>query len=278
MSDERQFSYNPTMESFLAENPVFTVHELDAFLSIHRTGNVNTRKALLAYYRKQGRINAIRRGLYAVVPRTERGRNHLADPYLLAARLSPDAVLSHHTALEVLGRAYSLTRKVIYYSETKIDSFTFQGVSYQCVRVPMELTEKGAQSFGNLPVTWHGVNITVTGFERTMVDALTRPDLAGSWEEIWRSLETIEFFNLDLVSAYLELLDNATSTAKVGFYLEQHRDVLMVDDAFLRKLEANAPKTPHYMERRHRSGCTLSRRWNLMVPDAVTNRSWADES
>lgn len=278
MSDKCQLSSNPSLDSFLTENPVFTVQELDAFLARHRTGNVNTRKSLLSYYRKQGRLIAVRRGLYAGIPRTQRGQNHLADPFLVASKLTPDAVLAHHTALELLGRAHSFTSRVIYCSEAKIDGFTFQGVSYQCVRVPFELSEKNAQSFGTTTVTWQGMNIAVTGFERTMVDVLTRPDLAGGWEEIWRSLETIEYFDLDLVYSYLGLLDNATTTAKVGFYLEQHREALMVDDAFLRKLEANVPKTPHYMERQHRVGCTLSKRWNLLVPEALARRSWADES
>jgi hypothetical protein len=44
-----------------------------------------------------------------------------------------------------------------------------------------------------------------------LVDVLDRPDLSGGWEEIWRSLETIEYFDLDEIVAYARLLDNATT-------------------------------------------------------------------
>ncbi|MDO8723214.1 MAG: hypothetical protein Q7J31_13475 [Syntrophales bacterium] len=57
------------------------------------------------------------------------------------------------------------------------------------------------------------MEVRVTGLERTFVDVLYRPDLSGSWEEIWRSLETVEFFDLDKVAAYVVLLGNATTAA-----------------------------------------------------------------
>ncbi len=47
----------------------------------------------------------------------------------------------------------------------------------------------------------------------------------GGWEEIWRSLETVEFFDLDRIVEYVLLLGNATTASKVGYYLEEHRGV-----------------------------------------------------
>ena len=43
----------------------------------------------------------------------------------------------------------------------------------------------------------------------------------------------MEFFKLDQVVAYTRLLGNATTAAKVGFFLEQHRKPLMVQEAHL---------------------------------------------
>ena len=109
-----------------------------------------------------------------------------------------------------------------------------------------------------------------------MVDILSRPDLAGGWEEIWRSLESIEYFELDMIYDYLILLNNSTAFAKVGFYLEQHKEALMVDEPFLQKLEQHKPQSLHYMERQNRKNCTLLSRWNLLVPEELINRSWGD--
>lgn len=66
-----------------------------------------------------------------------------------------------------------------------------------------------------------GVRLRVSNLERTMVDVSDRPQFGGGWEEIWRSLEGVEFFNLDAVIDYALLLENATAIAKVGFFPEQ---------------------------------------------------------
>jgi predicted transcriptional regulator of viral defense system len=121
-----------------------------------------------------------------------------------------------------------------------------------------------------------GLDVRVTGLERSLVDVLDRPDLAGSWEEIWRSLESVEFFNLDKVVEYVLLLENATTAAKVGFFLEQHRETLMVEDVYLKSLQQLRPRRPHYFDRARRKDGRLLKRWNLVVPSAVIERSWAE--
>lgn len=75
---------------------------------------------------------------------------------------------------------------------------------------------------------------------------------------------------------YAELLGNATTAAKVGFYLEQHSEPLMVADAHLERLAALAPKNPHYMERTKREAGRFVARWKLVVPPAVFERSWEE--
>ncbi len=86
------------MDEFLQQHAVFTVEELDRFLSARGAGNPNTRRSLLTYYRKRGRIIPIRRGLYATVPVGGDPISSPVDPYLVAAKLTPDAVLAYHTA------------------------------------------------------------------------------------------------------------------------------------------------------------------------------------
>jgi hypothetical protein len=43
-----------------------------------------------------------------------------------------------------------------------------------------------------------------------------------------------EFFNLDKALEYTLLLKNATTAAKVGFFLEQHQAQLMVEGRYLK--------------------------------------------
>jgi hypothetical protein len=108
------------------------------------------------------------------------------------------------------------------------------------------------------------------------VDVLNRPDLTGNWGKIWRSLESVEFFDLDKVAEYTLLLENATTAAKVGFYLEQHRDSLMVDEAHLKTFRDRRPRQPHYLERSRRKAGRFVATWNLIVPEEVYERSWEE--
>ena len=116
----------------------------------------------------------------------------------------------------------------------------------------------------------------VTSLERTLVDVLNRPDLSGSWEEIWRSLESVEYFDLDRVVEYALMLENATTAAKVGFFLEQHREPLMVEDKHLKPLLDFRPRRPHYLVRGKRTNGRLVTNWNLVLPKEVLHRSWGE--
>ena len=118
------------------------------------------------------------------------------------------------------------------------------------------------------------VDVRVTTLERTLVDVLDRPEVSGTWEEIWHSLASVEFFDLSRVVQYVEYLGNATTSAKVGFFLSQHREALMVDSQTLAALKEMLPKQPHYMDRGMRSGCRLVSEWNLLIPPEILDRSW----
>jgi len=259
---------------FLSRHAVFTVEEFDRILSARGSGNQNTRKSLLTYYRSQGRIIPIRRGLYATVPLGGDPASSQVNPYLVAAKMSADAVLAYHTALEFHGKAYSVHTRLHYISARKSLPMRFQSNKFMRVAVPQLLQKKGKQMFGVSTHKNSGVELRVTKLERTFVDVLDRPELTGSWEEIWRSLESIEFFDLDMVVEYVLLLENSTTAAKVGFFLAQNKETLMVDDNHLNPLRNLRPRQPHYLERSRRNRCRLVKEWNLMIPGEILDRSW----
>jgi predicted transcriptional regulator of viral defense system len=109
-----------------------------------------------------------------------------------------------------------------------------------------------------------------------MVDVLDCPRFGGDWEEIWRGLESVEFFDLEAVVDYALLLDNATTIAKVGFFLEQHRERLMVEDRHLELLRKTRPRVPHYFSRGDRRSGKLVAGWNLIVPSEILERRWQE--
>ena len=264
------------LNEFLSKNPVFTLSELDHFLSQRGSGNRSTRNALLSYYRQRGRIVSIRRGLYAVVPVGTSPETFAVDPFLLAAKIKPDAVLAYHTALEFHGKAYSVFKRFFYLTNKTSVPVRFRDYEFRCALTPQVLKKKHKENFGVQETERLGVSIKVTSLERTFVDVLDRPDISGSWEEIWRSLESIEFFDISKVIEYVLLLGNSTTVAKAGFFLEQHRQELMIEDNHLEPLFDLRPKQPHYLDRSKRKSGRFVSSWNLVVPNDIIERSWKE--
>lgn len=263
-------------DEFFRKHPVFTGKELTSHLSSLGTVGRRAQEAVLAYYQKTGRLVRVRRGLLAVVPPGADPDSYPVDPFLVAAKVTVDAVLSHHTALEFHGRAYSVQERFVYSSARPLRPFVFRTHSFRGAKYPKALHSTGRESFGVSIAERAGVELRVTSLERTLVDVLDRPDLSGSWEEIWRSLETIEFFDLDKVVEYTLLLENSTTAAKVGFFLEQHREPLMVETRHLEALRAQRPRQPHYLDRVKRISGRLVSEWNLVVPKELLDRAWAE--
>ncbi len=264
------------VQDFFDENPVFRHEALVAFLESTGSNRPKTREALLAYHVKAGHLLRLRRGLYAVVPRGFTPEEYPVDPYLLAGHLAVDTVLSHHSALQFHGKAYSVHHRFTYLTRNARRSFSFRGRVYVAIPFSKVLLKQQAELFGVTTERHVGGEVRVTSLERTLVDVLVRPDLGGGWEEVWRSLESVEYFDLEQVTDYTLKLRNATAVAKVGFFLEQHRDALMVDESHLTGLRKHVPKQPCYLERSHRKAGKLVSGWNLVVPTAVLDRTWQE--
>ena len=119
------------------------------------------------------------------------------------------------------------------------------------------------------------MSLRITSLERTLVDvSSTAPGRSGGWEEIWRSLESVEFFDLDkIVGVCLSCLATRLPRPRMGFYLDQHRESLMVEGSHLVALRSQRPKQPRYVDRRAGRDGSLVTEWNLVVPTELVERS-----
>ncbi len=265
-----------TPKVFFSRHSVFRFDEFREAYQAKSSRSPQTITAVLKQHVAAGRLINIRRGLYARVPEGENAQNFQVDPYLIVSRLSKDAVIAYHSALQFLGKAHSVSSRMTFLSAQRTKSFEFQGTRFIPVLVPTILRSLPDFGGGLRNELRNGMSLRVTGYERTLVDVLDAPDYGGGWEEIWRSLESIEFFDLDFVVAYALRLGSAQTAARVGFFLEQHRDVLMTEERHLDALQAHAPKRQQYFERRQGKGGKLIHRWNLIVPKEVLERSWSE--
>ena len=272
MSERTSKSTRP--RAFFAAHPVFTHAE---FVAAHTAGgrSEHTSNSLLAKHLAAGRLLRVRRGVYATVPPGVDPRKALPDPYLVATKLRKDAVVAYHAALAFHGKAYSVWRRVQYLTAARVRAFVFRGQEFVGVQAPLPVRSLSDLGGGVLVRPHAGGTVRVTSLERCLVDLLHAPDHGGEWEEIWRSLEMVEFFDLKAVVEYTLRLRSALTAARVGFFLEQHREEWMVEDRHLAPLLKNVPAQPRYLSPRRESG-KLINRWNLVVPEYVLERQWEE--
>lgn len=109
------------------------------------------------------------------------------------------------------------------------------------------------------------------------MDLLDDPLRGGGWEEVWRSLQMVEHFDIDEVIGHMESLGSAITAAHVGLFLEENGERLMVEEAHLDALRKLVPIQPRYMDTRRQPGKLVSR-WNLIVPRRVLTQEWAEVS
>ena len=202
---------------------------------------------MLQYHLAKEHISRIRRGYYAITS-ILKSRSVTDDPFLIAGRVTEDAIVAYHSALSFHGLAYSLFSDFYFISGQLIQPFEFMQATYHRVAHSKTLQPKKILMETKIHDR-QGLDIKVTTVERTLVDCLNKPKFSGGWEEIWRAGEMINFLDIDRMIHYALCLDNATTIAKVGFFLEQHQEQFNVNSTQLKMLERSKPKSKHYMER-----------------------------
>jgi hypothetical protein len=183
-------------------------------------------------------------------------------------------VLSHHTALEFHGRAHSVHTRITYSASRPPAALRFRSHAYQGARFPHALLRAGKAHACVVTAERAGMPLRVTSLERTLVDALDRPDLPGDGRRSGGRWNLSHFFDLDRV------IENAAPAWQrdhrgkgQGFFLKQHREPLLVEDRHLRALQelrrgSRTIWTAAYGHRR------LLAQWNLVVPGEVLDRAW----
>jgi predicted transcriptional regulator of viral defense system len=271
--DEITAMDNKDMRVFLESYPVFTIAELREFFSLSH-GNREA-SDMIRYNKKMGRIGRIKDGLYFSVRPGQSVQHTSVDPYLVASKLAPDAVLAYHTALDLFGFGHSIFNTYYYFSNRFHPALRFQNGHFRAVVTPEKLQKKSKVNFGTEKVERLGMKFLITGKERTLVESLERPQYCGGFEEMYRSLEKIPYLQADVILQYLELRQQKNLYARVGFFLEQHRNDFNVEESFLERLAQDIPKQPVYWVS-ERKGGTLVKRWNLIVPETVKHRKWEE--
>ena len=261
------------VREFLATHPVFRLEEYRAFLKSRGSTNDQTLHASLRYHVSQGNVLRIRRGLFAAVPPGFTPENVPVDPYLLTMGLADECVVAFHAAVQFHGKAHTVHHRYHYLTRPRRLPFRFRGQEFIAVGDPPWL---GGKDSGVVEEFHAGGSVRVTSLERTLVDLMIHPQYGGGWEEVIRSMDSVEFFNVDRVVEHAVASGNATAVARVGFYLEQRREELLLEEKHLEALQRHIPGQLRYMDPARRHPGRLIGRWNLVVPLRVLERQWEE--
>ena len=86
------------------------------------------------------------------------------------------------------------------------------------------------------------------------------------------SVSAIPLLDLRAIVDYVRLRNHATLAAKVGLFLERHKDHFSVPAPVLEELQSLCPRAPHYLDRSARGKLVAA--WNLIVPAVLLEGEW----
>ncbi|GAB4247454.1 MAG: hypothetical protein Kow00129_07940 [Thermoleophilia bacterium] len=251
---------------FLERASVFTTEEFRRAVGGAVAGStVNNR---LHQARRRGYLETIRPGLH--VSRVGFLRDRLPDPFVLAAKLASDSLISYHSALESHGLAHSPFRRVTFLTASSVSAFEYQGYEFVPLPPPAGLRRKGVWRMMSETVRRGTEPVCVTSRERTVVDCLDRLRWSGGIEELLRSLSSIPSLDVQRLLGYLDMLGSASAVARLGWVLfsAPERWYLGEEDrtAFQRRLG----KGPYFMGQRQ-GELAFVPEWRLYVPAGLAN-------
>jgi predicted transcriptional regulator of viral defense system len=208
---------------------------------------------------KKGVFEQIKPGLYARIPASiliDKGQ-YSTDPILIASKLVEPYFLSFYTALSLHGLAQRPLQTIYLTSVKLVRSFRYRDFHFQPVKVIR------ARFFGYERIEYQGEKVWVSDVERTVLDALSRPELCGGWGEVIISLGDLQGLSWDKLLNYIDRFHATVLVHRLG-YLLSHLHTLLVPSPFLEALSLRKSPSIFYLHNGRKG--KLCHAWNLVVP------------
>jgi predicted transcriptional regulator of viral defense system len=175
------------------------------------------RKAL-SRLEHRGWLKRLERGLYLIVP-LDAGPNGQwsEDSLVIAAQLAPEGAVAYWTALHYWGMTEQIPRTTFVQTVRRRHKprDTILGVRYRFVVVVKR------KLFGVITQTREGLPIRVTDQEKTLVDALDRPDLCGGIAQVVETLQSLDRLDWARVDSYMDKFNSGAVYKRVGYLVEE---------------------------------------------------------
>ena len=241
----------------LLKYPVFTMEQVMIFYD-----NIESARSAVKRLIKKGMVEKIRNNLYTCIS-GETGAP-VANRFQIASALSDSACISHHTAAEYYGMTDQVFYDVYVTSNSKFNSFEFDGYTY--LHVPSKISE-------GVNVVRYSGGIKVTDKERTIIDCIKDMDKISGMEEVVANLEMVTNLKEERLLYYLSEYDNQFLYQKTGFLLADKKVQLGLSNAFFDECKNKIGKSKRYLSKDYKQGKFL-KEWNLIIPyelDVIKN-------
>lgn len=227
------------------------------------SGNTEKSNAALKWLLKSGKAQRIKTGLFYFKPVNEwQTAEVIVVPWHIAANAVQGSVIGFHSALNLLGYAYSEIKDIQVVVSNELarvpKSFEYQKVRYQYTRSDV--------SFGVTQQVVDDVKIKTFDKERVVLEGLMDPDKFYGIAEYLQSIDDVTWLDLDHLFSLKEKYPTTSVNMRLGWLLEKYQQKWHVDDLYLKKLRKQRPEDRVFLVNKHRKGNVLDKTWNLMVP------------
>jgi predicted transcriptional regulator of viral defense system len=253
-------------EVFLADHPTFSLRQLAAARGDEESQDAARNQ--LKHHLSTGRIKAVTRGVYALVPPGIDAQRYLPDTFLVAQAARPKGVFSYHSALELLGEAHSVWHECTLHCDRRREPIEVGPTRILFLATPKPLARRKLQMIGIRSVAHQVRHLVTTGPERTLVEGFRRPHRVGGLEELLESTRGFSMMDFDILRQVLEAYDERTLWAAVGWLAERDREQWSTPEGFLDLCRQQGLRQNQYLVRGLRGGRLISG-WKLIVPETL---------
>jgi len=238
---------------------------------VQSTSKIVSRSANRRYiYRKYvrrlvetGRLQPIKKGLYAVLSPLEKPEKHETDKFLIASKIRKKYYLGFHTALEYYGSAYSAFNEayVCIQAKERFDPFNYGRFTFKPVFTKDMLSQIDEKPYDQS-------FLRVSSKERTFIECIDRVQYAGGWEECIKSLSELSGIDFEKLVTLTLNQRKQILFRKVGYFLEflgsrspfyEH-----ISKDLIEELTRRVKGSPQYLARGE--GGEINERWRLYIP------------
>lgn len=216
-----------------------------------------------------GKMQPIRKGIYAVLSPLEKPEKHETDKFLIACKIRKDYYIGYHTALEYYGSAYSVFNQayVCVQPQNRFGTFNYGRFTFRPVFTRDLSSQIIEKHYGQ-------TIIRISTKERTFIECLDRVEYTGGWEECIKSLAELSGVDLEKVVALTIQKGKQNLTRKTGYFLELLKGMSSfyehLNDDLLEKLKKQVKGSTQYLTRGEPG--KLDSKWCLYIPEGFEDK------